>query len=166
MMTATPFVRDDPLLLQRFWAKVDRSTPSGCWVWQGNRNRLGYGIFRIQNRSYRAHRIVMWLAGYDLEAHRLVCHRCDNPPCVNPAHLFVGAPADNSRDMARKGRAVGGLGSGVRNLNAVLTPDLVRQIRAEYEAGGTSHRRLGRQYGVGRNTIAAVVTKRTWRHVV
>jgi hypothetical protein len=92
-------------LEQRFWSKVDRRSDSECWPWLGYRNPKGYGRFTAAGRGVPAARIAWCLAsGTDFPAGLLACHRCDNPPCCNPAHIWPGTHAENQRDMALKGR--------------------------------------------------------------
>jgi hypothetical protein len=76
----------------------------GCWDWQGAIDRDGYGIFSYAGKTYRAPRIAMEIAGRPLSAGEMACHRCDNPGCVRPDHLFAGTNQDNMKDMVRKGR--------------------------------------------------------------
>lgn len=130
----------------RFWPKVDKSAgPDGCWLWRGARSSSGYGTFNLGGGRYTyAHRFVMG----DPDGH--VCHRCDNPRCCNPAHLFVGTNSDNIADRVAKGRSY----NGVRR--RALTDEQAADLRAFVELGW-SVRHAAHAYGISHSTAAAYV---------
>ena len=144
----------------RFWSKVDRSGgPAACWPWTAYRNSLGYGRFAAGWTAY-AHREAARLVFGDFDPKLDVCHHCDNPPCCNPAHLFIGTHRDNFRDASDKGRLIGRRGE--LSPHARLTWPKVHEIRRAYAAGEASERELGKRFGVSQVAIHFVVTRKTW----
>lgn len=155
----------------RFRAKHVPDPNSGCWLWTGCVNAKGYGQINISRTEGNAlaHRVAWVLHHGKIPDGWCVCHRCDVPCCVNPAHLFLGTLADNMADMARKGRSGSQLKPwtrprGVDHANARLVPDQVRAIREDLERGAAV-RALARLYAVDRGTITSIRDGLTWRHV-
>jgi hypothetical protein len=142
---------------QRFWEKVEKS-PSGCWVWTARRSRSGYGEFRY-GTTVRAHRFSWLIANGSIPDGMFVCHRCDTPACVNPAHLFLGTADDNNKDRDRKGRAV--FARGESNGATYLTWDQVRGIRARYSEIRNAAA-ISRELGVAYKTVVNIVRRHTW----
>lgn len=97
---------DDSRAPARFWAKVSPEPNSGCWLWAGAHNEKGYGDFWNGARNERAHRYAYRTLVRDMPDEWLICHRCDTPACVNPAHLAPGTAKMNTADMIAKGRYV------------------------------------------------------------
>jgi hypothetical protein len=99
-----PVARLTDVQCESFWKRVDRSTPDGCWPWIGMVQSDGYGILHVNRKTLRAHRVAYWISTGTHPGPLHVCHKCDHPPCCNPAHLFLGDVYDNMADMVAKGR--------------------------------------------------------------
>lgn len=150
-------------LESRFWAKVDKRGPDDCWLWIARCNAQGYGKFSLPvQRKTGAHRFSWELAhGRPVPAGLFVCHSCDNPPCVNPAHLWIGTHTDNMRDMVEKGRLHGGRGvRGNRNPRARLTSGDVEIIREM--KGALSPHDIAARFGVGRSHVLKIQNGSRW----
>lgn len=144
--------------MKRFWVKVDKNGPSGCWLWTAHRNSLGYGKFSTKDKfGLLAHRVSWELINGPIAHGMCVLHKCDNPPCVNPAHLWLGTRGDNTADMISKGR----LAVGRARKDAKLTDEIVDAIRKSSEPT----RRLMEKYGASRAVISNARHGRSWKHV-
>jgi len=153
-------------VVAEFWARVEKS--DGCWTWARTRDREGYGRFKFAGKYAFAHRVAWTIVNGKIPQGMAVMHKCDNPPCVNPAHLMIGTWADNNRDRMLKGRnGNSGAPPGERNGRAVLTEDKVRFIRKLYSSPGKgpSHADVAKRFGVSKQAIDAVVSGKSWSHV-
>lgn len=162
-----PFLDISTADLDRFWAGVDRSDPEECWDWQRSRTAFGYGQFVAAGRNHRAHRVAYQAVKGPIDGAWLVCHRCDNPACCNPDHLFLGSYGDNTMDAKRKGRRLGGdangrASRGTRHYMAAFTEEQVRAIRQDPR----SQTEIARDYGVSSATIHRIVRRLTYREIV
>lgn len=153
-----------PARLER---KIDKtSSPNGCWLWLGFRNPRGYGMTTDGENVRLAHRVVYSMLVRPIPAGLHACHHCDNPGCVNPAHIFLGTDLDNNRDMVAKGRDRHV--TGPDNHKTKFTAEQVRAIRAAYDASPKKHgmlSKLAREYGVWPSAIQRVVRRKNWAHL-
>ena len=145
----------------RFWGRVSKGDPDKCWVWQAAVDSCGYGRIRVNGPHQKASRVAYALTRGDIPDGMCVCHRCDNPACVNPNHLFLGNHSQNMRDMVRKGRST----RGARNNQSVLSESDVIEIRSKYIPNQYGCRRLAKEYGVHTTTIHLIVTGKNWSHL-
>jgi plasmid maintenance system antidote protein VapI len=160
----------EPEQIERFWSKVNKSPglgPNGdCWHWTaGKKNLEGYGGFYLKqiDNTINCHKLSFLLAHNfgleDIPNSVVVRHLCNNPICVNPAHLVLGTYKDNSQDMVAAGNARSGEG----NCNAKLTELLVAEIRELWDTGKWSKGSLADKFGVTTSAIGNIVTNKTWK---
>jgi len=158
---------------QRFFAKVDKNGPNGCWIWTGCISG-GYGRFNYRldlpptalgaehGRTIIASRASYIIHKGPIPPGMLVLHHCDNPPCVNPDHLYVGTDFDNSRDREVRGRVA----RGMMFPHAILTENDVREIRVLLAEGKLSRPQIGLRYGVSGSAIHNIYRRKNHKHVI
>lgn len=147
-------IRAAQFLEKRFFAHIE---PRGeCWEWCGSRDTSGYGLIQFNHRIHKTHRLMYYLARGDIPAGFWVLHKCDNPPCVKPTHLFLGTGKDNSQDREMKGRHIPARGEKVGT--AKLTAKDVLEIRRLHYEQGYGKWRLAKMFGVSRRAI-----QKAWR---
>lgn len=156
-----------------FWSRVAIAGPDDCWLWKGSSNYFGYGQVSVGRRPQMAHRIALGLdLGRPVKTGSLALHRCDNPPCCNPRHLYEGSAADNANDRVVRGRSnteqlsrtriERGVARGERNPRAKLDRAKADEIRRKYAAGHGSQQTLANEYGVDQTLISRIVRGLTW----
>jgi len=145
---------------EKFLAKV-APRADGCWLWTGLIRPDGYGAARFEGREQGAHRVAWKLFRGKVAPGLAVCHRCDVRACVNPAHLFLGTPAENARDMRAKRRDR----RGEKHGSAKLKHAQVRRIKTMLAEDRMYMSEIAREFGVSETTIRAIKTGRTWREV-
>ena len=145
-----------------FWSYVQKGSDDECWLWKGSLNYKGYGIFGHRFERY-VHRMAYEYVMGSIPKGLLVCHHCDNPPCVNPRHLFVGSPSDNTLDAQRKGRLVTFCGS--LHICAKLTEQTVKKLREIALVGKPCKAELARRFGISPSALWSILSYKTWKHI-
>lgn len=140
-------------------------TDSGCWEWKGSRDHAGYGKLKYQGQKYMAHRFAYQTWVGQIPDGLLVRHRiCDNPPCINPAHLELGTQVDNMRDMKERGRQK--ITFGEQSPHSKLTTADVLKIREIRAKEGLSHKKLADLFEVSETLVRQVLNGKSWKHVL
>ena len=148
----------------RFQRYIGPTTESGCILWAGCKNAAGYGVFssgKNWSRNRLAHRIAYERKNGPIPEGLKVLHRCDNPPCINPDHLFLGTDADNVADKVAKGRGA----SGERNGHSKLKASMVLEIREQHATGEYTHKDLSHKHRISRTIITRIVNRTIWRDI-
>lgn len=144
-----------------------RIAENGCWEWIASRTPLGYGQVRFRGTRELAHRVSWIVFNGEIPGDKskygtsCILHQCDNPPCVNPAHLFVGTQRENANDSIGKGRWGKRGCKGERHGRAVLSESDVKAIRASQQ----STRELATEFKVSQSAIVHIKNRRTWSHI-
>lgn len=132
-------------------------TNSGCWLWTGNVDHYGYGRVGYKMKTFRASRAsIIIFEGKD-PGKLFVCHKCDNPLCVNPGHLFLGTQKDNMSDAKKKGRTAAGSKCGTAKLTESDIPKIFEMAKT-----GMAHLEISKKFGVSRSNIGSILNKKLW----
>lgn len=164
---------DAPSLhMERFWSHINKGEePDSCWTWNGKRNANGYGLISIPNKGWQlAHRLSFELNNPPLLPGECALHRCDNPPCVNPLHLFRGSQSDNIADCVAKGRNKPPVNPphGEQMWNSKLSSEQVLEIRRQYETSTKARgafTRIAERFGVTPQNVRDIILRNIWKHL-
>jgi len=140
-------------LSARFWNKVEITDLVDCWNWTSYQNKFGYGRINVGGKIKYSHRIAWRLVYGEIPNGQFVCHKCDNPSCNNPNHLFLGTMQDNTIDMVRKGRA-----------GRILTKEQVLSMRSLH-ASGMNCKQLSTQFNTEISNVYRIVNRNRWQHI-
>lgn len=156
-------------LWELYEAKFTKLGPDECWPWQAkSRDKDGYGIFSYREKGSKTSTTVRatrwaWKELYgSLPDDQFVCHTCDNPPCQNPRHWFLGFPAQNTADMVAKARHKPGLKPGEEHYRSRLTWDQVDEMRRLHASGEWTHQALADRFDIGRRAVSRIVNNERW----
>jgi hypothetical protein len=161
-------IKDKKAVFDRLVSHIEINPISHCWEWRGSK-RNGYGRMIVGSRtdgtrkSVSTHRVSYEIVYGEIPAGMEVCHKCDNPSCVNPNHLFIGTRQDNIDDRERKGRNV--VLTGEEQKRSKLTKKAVKDARWERAYKGTSYQKLADRYGVSKKTMMSAINGVTWKCV-
>jgi hypothetical protein len=144
--------------IARFLSKVDQRGPDECWPWKAKAQTGGYGAIRVERKTLLANRVAFFVA-HGRWPQPCALHRCDNPLCCNPAHLFEGSRSDNCRDMANKGRA----SRGSAHWHSKLSEADVLAIQGD--RGKVLQRVTAARFGIGQDQVSRIQSGKRWRHV-
>lgn len=130
-----------------------------CWLWQDHLDKDGYGTISLSSIRMKAHRLFYRCFIGDIPYGMMVCHSCDNPACVNPAHLFLGTAKDNAEDRNEKRRQYMGDDHHLAKITAIQAHE-IRELRTQ----GLTYEAIGKRFGVTKSCIYAVCKGKTWKH--
>lgn len=149
---------------ERFWRFVDKQDALSCWQWMGSGKHDGRGQLKIGGRHWIASRYSWHIHRGEIPDGKNVLHKCDNPSCVNPDHLFLGTQADNAGDMLSKSRSARGESAS----KSKLTPEQVSEIKKTYRKGrhGFGSPSLAVKFGVSCQSILQIIRGNSWKYHV
>jgi hypothetical protein len=150
----------DAVFVERFWSKVTKT--DACWEWAGTRMAFGHGVVWFQGKNRKAHRMAWEITNGPIPDGAWVLHGCDNPCCVNPAHLSLGDAQANTDDRVNRGRSVNLRGA--RHPNATMDEEAAREVWRLRERGWPESA-IAARLGMGRPKVSSILSRHTWAHV-
>jgi len=133
---------------KRFWSKVQIVGSNKCWEWKAHKTPSGYGTFWMNNTNYRAHRVAWMISNGDIPNGLVICHKCDNPSCCNPNHLFMGTVQDNANDELSKGRYP----RGENHYACKMSDATVKLIKKHFQTGDLNGVEIAKKYNINHST--------------
>lgn len=155
------YLNRDGIPIDRFWRKVKKT--KDCWLWIANKSNRNYGMFAINNKKVSAHRYSYKYHYGSIPNGLYICHKCDNPPCVNPKHLYAGTQSDNLKDAANKNRRVYTSRQGSKNNLSKLKEIDVLKIRSLSK--NKTYKEIANMFNVDPTNIGYIIRRRTWTHI-
>lgn len=147
---------------EEFGRKLDKcGGPEACWIWTGLKNKRGYGATSFDSVWISAHRLAFYFEHGEIPKGMCVCHKCDNPACCNPKHLFLGTRVENVSDMVSKERQA----RGMKHHSAKITEQQVLEMRRLYLETKVPVRIIAERFRVKRQTASRAILGKTWRHL-
>jgi len=145
---------------ESFWSNHIKQD-NGCWLWSKSLHKDGYGHLSYQRKYWLASRLAWTLTHGNIPERMCVCHKCDNPACINPDHLFLGTHAENMGDMKTKNRRKN-INTGEKNGRAKVKQDDVLKIRHLYKTRQANQVQLAKEFGISQSSISAIIRKKIW----
>lgn len=153
--------RTEKSFTDKFWNLV-KIVDGKCWKWVGAKAKKGYGFINHKGKKYLAHRVVWQLSNGEIEEGMCVCHKCDNPECCNPDHLFLGTPFDNARDRVKKNRSA--VRHGIEHSKAKLDEKKVSEIKQLIKKG-CRFSEIAEKFSICQSSVYHINSGQNWRHV-
>jgi len=150
---------------EEFWSKVDKKGEDECWEWKGGKFIQGYGAYCRNCKTVKSHRVSYEITYGSIPKNMCVLHKCDNPSCCNPKHLFLGTNKDNTEDMFIKKRDGLGNQKGSNNNHSKLSEEQVKKIRFMYRTKLATQYQLSDIFGVSNRNISRIVNGKLWNHI-
>jgi hypothetical protein len=150
---------------EKLLSRSEKDPETGCLVWQGAQSTFGHGHIVINGVQMLTHRLSYELHEEEIADGMQINHKCHNPACINPEHLYMGTQKENVNDAVEEGSYVSNFGVGEGHIHSKLCEQDVIEMREKYETGDYTHEELADEYGVGVNTAGEAIRGVTWSHV-